>query len=179
MLRNIIMPIADNILIMPLNSEIIILDNENIKKNIICYIVFSVIGSVIAYCIGYYRYKEVEFIVEYILTIATHKPLNIDVLQKCLCVNRLAQTILLKSFIPMLPITIINLMCGYNKVNILHFIVLMTMMRTIRALFILLMKKILRKNIILEVITNMLKVITISIIFNVFSITIYKHCLYI
>ena len=179
MLRNILVFTIDNIVIIPINSEIILLDNHHIKRNILQYIIGSIIGSAVAYFIGYYLYSNVEFLMEYIFTVITHKQLNIDIINKYLNVSNISQAILIKSCIPILPIAIINIICGHNKVNFVHFIILVTVMRAIRALIVSYIGRFLLRHTLLTIVAYILKVVTISVILNVLFVQIYENCLYI
>ena len=179
MLRNILVFMIDNIVIIPINSEIILLDNHNIKRNILYYIIGSIIGSTIAYYIGYYIYANVEFLMEYIFTVITHKQLNVDIINKYLNVSNISQAILIKSCIPILPIAIINIICGHNKVNFIQFIILVTIMRAMRAVLVSYVGRFILRHTLLTIIAYILKIVTISVTLNVLSVQIYENCLYI
>lgn len=127
----------DALAVIPFNSELSFLNFINSRKyrfkkyvliSTLLYVIPSIFGTLIAYTVGYLFGNEILIYINYITkNIFTY---NFEITN-----NDLLKTLILKIFIPVIPISLINILCGIYKANIIKFLIISFLLRYIRILF--------------------------------------------
>jgi len=115
-----------------------------------CYVFSSLIGGIIAYLIGYFAKNNVTNLMNFLLYIILGSK-NVMV-SKFLDNYNPLKVLLLKSFTPGIPVSVFNILCGVHKSNMLNFLIVTVIFRSIRFTFIFTIKRYLKYKFIEDVI---------------------------
>ena len=142
------------------------------------YLLATFIGAIIAYCIGM-QFKEVILkILDFPFSVFTKDQTFSSIIAQYDPLNVLVT----KSFLPSIPISVINIACGIKNNNFLKFLLYTLICRTIRFLFIYLSKNLLKFNIINYFVSTIIysttiiymTAISIFMIYYVFSLPVFN-----
>lgn len=163
----------DSLALIPFNSELYLLSfmnkkvykfKEYVAVSTLAYVLPSILGTLIAYLVGYLFGDNIssyiDYITKYILAY------NIEITN-----NDLLTTLMFKIFIPVVPISLINILCGIYKADLIKFIFISFLLRYLRVLL-------LYNAIMFQYIYNYIKIFLYSglwtIIVRILTIIFYK-----
>lgn len=126
----------DSLALVPFNSELYLLNFMNKKEykfkkyvavSTLAYVLPSVLGTLIAYLVGYLFGNRISNYIDYIMQhILAY---NVEITN-----NDLLTTLMFKIFIPVVPISLINILCGIYKADLIKFICISFLLRYLRVL---------------------------------------------
>lgn len=128
--------VLDALAIIPFNSELSLLNFLNAKKynfrryivvSTLIYVIPSIIGTLIAYLIGYFFGDKMSVYIDYITRYIFAYSIKIKNIN-------LLTTLMFKIFVPIIPISLINILCGIYRVDFLQFVVISFLLRYTRIL---------------------------------------------
>lgn len=127
--------VLDALAVVPFNSELSFLNfvskyNYKFKKYFLIstflYVIPSIFGTLIAYFIGYLFNDKILIYIDYIVK-------NIFTFSFEITNTDLLKTLMFKIFVPVIPISLINILCGIYKANLLTFIFISFLLRYVRV----------------------------------------------
>lgn len=137
---------------------------------LLLYVTFCMFGGLIGYFIGYFAQDTIIIILNFLFDlIFGSKIIGSSTFSNLLNSYDPIKILLLKSFTPGIPVSLFNLACGIKGSNILSFIFVTFVFRTMRFVFIFSLKRYLKY----PLIVNLLQIITLIYIASATILLIY------